>query len=297
MWGSQAIGGVVNVVTAVPGKPLEGSFDAEAGSRGTVSGRAGIGGTSERIDWRVAGNAFTTHGISAISPRYLGFEKDGYRNFGGSGRLDVRIADGVAADMRGYYSHGRNQFDASFGAPDTREYGTSAEWIGYAGLKVDLLDGRLKNRVAVTYSDINRDNYNPDYAPGSRKTFDADGHNRRFEYQGNLTLARNWSAVFGAETEKSTFRAAAFSPFFSTPACATTITTGSAARRSPAPARPGRSARGIRCCARAMARASRRRRSTNCSANMGIRRFARNRRTAGTPGSSSACSTARSRCR
>ncbi|NWP47747.1 TonB-dependent receptor, partial [Escherichia coli] len=36
LWGSQAIGGVVNIVTAAPEKPLEGSFDIEAGSRETV---------------------------------------------------------------------------------------------------------------------------------------------------------------------------------------------------------------------------------------------------------------------
>ncbi len=215
LWGSQAIGGVVNVVTASPTKPLEGSFDAEGGSRDTASGRAAIGGTSERIDWRVAGNAFTTKGISAISPRFGGSEKDGYRNFGGSGRLDVRIAEGVAADLRGYYSRGRTEFDSSFSVPpDTHEYGTSAELIGYAGLKVDLLDGRFRNRVAVTYSDINRDYYDPDAPAGSRKTFDSDGHNRRFEYQGNLTIADRWNAVFGAETEKSTFRA--LSPQFAT---------------------------------------------------------------------------------
>ncbi len=214
LWGSQAIGGVVNVVTAVPTKALQGSFDVEGGSRETASGRAAIGGTSERIDWRVAGNAFTTRGISAIAPRFGGFEKDGYRNLGGSGRLNLRLAEGIEADLRGYYSHGRTEFDAGFGAPDTREYGINAEWIGYAGLNVALFDGRLRNRVALTYSDIDRDYYDPGFPAANRKTFDADGHNRRFEYQGNLTIAQGWSAVFGAETEKSAFRAAAFSPFF-----------------------------------------------------------------------------------
>src|SRR3546814_3525428 len=36
LWGSQAIGGVINIVTAAPEKALEGSFDLEAGSRETV---------------------------------------------------------------------------------------------------------------------------------------------------------------------------------------------------------------------------------------------------------------------
>src|SRR3546814_16836712 len=43
LWGSQAIGGVVNVVTALPERSLEGSFDVAAGSRQTVSARAAVG--------------------------------------------------------------------------------------------------------------------------------------------------------------------------------------------------------------------------------------------------------------
>jgi len=39
LWGSDAIGGVVNVRTRRPSKPLEGSFAVEAGSRDTASAR------------------------------------------------------------------------------------------------------------------------------------------------------------------------------------------------------------------------------------------------------------------
>src|SRR3546814_11758376 len=42
--GRQAIGGVANVVTALPARSLEGRFDVEAGSRQTVRGRPAVGG-------------------------------------------------------------------------------------------------------------------------------------------------------------------------------------------------------------------------------------------------------------
>src|SRR5438094_3282398 len=82
LWGSDAIGGVINVQPARPEKPFEGSFAVEAGSRETVNGRVAIGGTSDVLDWRVSGSTFTTDGISA---RSNGTEDDGFRRDAGGG--------------------------------------------------------------------------------------------------------------------------------------------------------------------------------------------------------------------
>src|SRR3546814_14686390 len=44
LWGSQAIGGVINIVTAAPEKALDGSFDLDAASREPVRARPATGG-------------------------------------------------------------------------------------------------------------------------------------------------------------------------------------------------------------------------------------------------------------
>ena len=204
LWGSQAIGGVVNVVTALPTKPLEGAAEIEGGSRGTVDGRVALGGKTGDFAWRLAGNAFRTDGISAIAPAFGGTERDGYRHQGASGRIDWQLTPTLALDLRGYYSHGHVDLDASFGTPDTPEYSISTNWTGYAGLRLDLLDGRLKNRVAVTRDAIDRDNYDPRLA-GNQRTFEGVGRNTRFEYQGALAIADGYDAIFGAEHEHSRF--------------------------------------------------------------------------------------------
>jgi len=208
LWGSQAIGGVVNVVTALPKTPLQGSAEAEGGSRGTASGRASVGGSQSGISWELAGNAFRTDGISAIAPEFGGHERDGYRHYGTSGRLLADIVDGVSLDLRGYWSHGKVDLDSSFGPPDTPEYQKSTNWIGYAGLNIALFDGRLKNRIAVTRDEIDRGNFDPSLGADD-KTFDAHGRNDHIEYQGDLALAKGWNAIFGAEHEHSSFRAIA----------------------------------------------------------------------------------------
>lgn len=202
LWGSQAIGGVVHVVSAMPDQPLEGSFDIEAGSRETVSARAAIGGRNGPLSWRIGGQTFTTDGISAVAPAYGGAETDGYRNRGLNGRASLALADNVSVDLRSYYSSARVDIDSTSG--DTAEYGLNREFLGYAGLNFALLEGRFRNRVAYSQTETDRDNLNPTRA--RRQTFESSGRNRRWEYQGSVELGARASAIFGLENERSDFR-------------------------------------------------------------------------------------------
>jgi vitamin B12 transporter len=202
LWGSQAIGGVVNIVTPLPKAPLEGSFDVEAGSRQTASARAALGGRQGPLTWRIGGQAFTTDGISAFASSFGGRERDGYTNRNLSGRAELEISDNIRADVRGYYARGRNDFDA-VGA-DNPAYGTSREFVGYAGLNIDLFDKRLRNRFAYGYTDTNRDNFDP--RNQRTQTFDAAGRNQRLEYQGSFAISERDFLIFGVENERSRFR-------------------------------------------------------------------------------------------
>lgn len=213
LWGSQAIGGVVNIVTAEPAAALEGSFDVEAGSRDTVSGRIALGGKSGPLAWRIGGQSFATDGISAISPAFGGVEKDGYSNRSATGRATLYLAPNVSAEVRGYYSTARVSADSTIS--DTADYSLTKEFVGYAGLNADLLDGRLRNRFGYGYTDTDRDSFNPTRA--RPRSFDAAGRNRRLEYQGSLAITTGWNAVFGVENERSRFRSVSPSASLATP--------------------------------------------------------------------------------
>lgn len=196
LWGSDAIGGVVSVLTRRAEQPLEGSVAVEAGTHSTVNAQAGIGGAGSLLDWRVAGSAFTTDGISA---RSNGTEDDGYRRVSASGTATLKLTPNLSVDLRGYLADARNEFDGSSG--DARTYGLTTEWTGYAGVNLALFDGRLTNRIAVLQTETDRENYDPARSIRSLN-FDAHGRVRRFEYQGNLKLAEGLSAKFGAEREE-----------------------------------------------------------------------------------------------
>ncbi len=209
LWGSQAIGGVVNIVTADPTTPFESSVDVEGGARKTGYLRAGVGGASDKITWRLAGGYYTTDGVSAYK---YGTEKDGYQNAGASGRVRVQLAENVSAEVRSVYSKGKNDFDG-FNVDDS-EFGRTKELVVYTGLNFTLLDGRWNNRLGYAYTDTDRENINP-ARPTVPLTFDAAGKNKRWEYQGVFEINDAWSATFGAESEKSNMRTR--SPSVSTP--------------------------------------------------------------------------------
>lgn len=219
LWGSQAIGGVVNIVTAAPARALEGSLDVEAGSRETVSARAALGGKAGPLTVRVGAQTFSTAGISVIAPAYGGRETDAYANRSVTGRAELALADGVSADVRGYYSNGRTELDAT--TADSADFSTNREFVGYAGLNVALLDGRFRNRFAYGYTTIKRDNFNPTRPRAT--TFDALGRNERLEYQGSFAIGRRVDAVFGVENEAQRFRSVSPPAALATPVPAPAI--------------------------------------------------------------------------
>ncbi len=218
LYGSQAIGGVVNIVTADPTRPLQGDAQIEGGSYGTGYAKAGLGGVDGPWSWRVAAHTYTTTGVSAFDQKLGGKEADGYRNQGLSGRLGYAFSPDVSLDLRGLYVQARDKLDGfstpTFSFGDDSEYSATRESIAYAGLNFALLDGRLKNRIAGQYTLTQRNSYDPADAPVTR-TFDGRGTNARVEYQGTYALAKGWTGVFGAQSQRESITTS--SPAFDFP--------------------------------------------------------------------------------
>lgn len=83
IWGSQAIGGVVNIQSLAPADGFEGRFGAEYGAADTKRMNANIAGTSGLFEGSFGGSYVDAQGISALAG---GTERDGFENFAGNGR-------------------------------------------------------------------------------------------------------------------------------------------------------------------------------------------------------------------
>jgi vitamin B12 transporter len=203
-WGSQAIGGVVNIVTAQPYSDFSGRARAEYGFKNSAQLVGQISDTFGIVSASFGGGYFRDDGISTFKD---GTERDGYRQVGANGKIGVALSDNFDLDFRGYYADSKTDIDGFpppfFGFADTPEFSTTKELFSYAGGNLRLLDGRLKNRFAFTLSDVNRDNFD---APGQTvPSFLARGRVERFEYQGDAALSAHIRSIFGLEHETSRF--------------------------------------------------------------------------------------------
>jgi vitamin B12 transporter len=216
LWGSQAIGGVVNLISRAPTEDLSLSARGEYGryDQKHLTGHASA--VTGPVAWSAGAGYLDTDGISVFDRRLGGAEADGYRLFGAHAKAVVTLNEAVSVDLRGFYTRSKVELDGfpppSFSLGDTREYSRQRQLVGYAGINGALFGGRLKNRLAVAWTRIARDNYNPAPAP-TTKTFDGLGRNLRYEYQGSADLADWAKATFGAEHEQQRYRTeSVFSP-------------------------------------------------------------------------------------
>ena len=210
IWGSQAIGGVINIRTIEPTQGLQANARAEYGYRDTGQLVASVSGSSGIVSGSIGGSYFRTDGISAFDERSGGTEQDGFENLTLNGKLKVSFTDAISLDLRAFYSDGQTEFDNP--PRDTLPVTDSEQLVGYAGLNVALFDGRFKSRIAYTRTDIERITADP--TPRSFNPADARGSLDRFEYQGVLEAAEALTVVFGIEHEES--EASTFFPAFST---------------------------------------------------------------------------------
>lgn len=199
IWGSQAIGGVINVQSLLPTEKLSARLGAEYGYANSVKANANLSGTSGIFEGSVGGAFYRTNGISALAG---GTERDGYRNFAANGRLKVNLSEVVTLDFRGYYNDGDIEYDSPFGAgANGLPESANTQFIGYVGANFDLLDGRLRNRVSYARTDISRIGTDP--IVFSFNNFDVEGAVDRFEYHGAFDLRPALTVVFGVEHERT----------------------------------------------------------------------------------------------
>jgi vitamin B12 transporter len=220
LYGSQAIGAVINIITPDATRPLEANLRAEGGSFGEAFVSGGAGGKDGPATWRLGGYSEESKSIPCFDETLGGRRPCAYHTDGLTGRFRYDLTPNLQFDERAYYSWSRADFDGydtptgAFG--DDGEYGHTQQWIDYTGVNLSLFDGRLKNRLAYEYSAIDHDNQDPNQPANlgvpTTTTFVAHGRTDTIEYEGSFAIAPGWQAVFGAQSERSSM--VAWSPAY-----------------------------------------------------------------------------------
>jgi len=133
LYGSGAIGGIVQVFTKRGAGAPGPSAEASAGSRGTWRLRGGYGGQVGDTRFNVSASRFDTRGFSAIDTQLApnaNPDPDGYRNDSVSANIAQRLSAGHEVGAAFYSSRGRLDYDNAFGTPT--ETNRSAQDLGMA---------------------------------------------------------------------------------------------------------------------------------------------------------------------
>lgn len=213
LWGSQAIGGVVNIITREPTEEFALNAQAEYGWRDTSNLVGNVSGKFGPVSASVGAGYLRSDSFSTFNEERGATERDGYENYGANAKFNIALSEAISVDLRGWYSNGKVGIDGfpppTYAFGDTNETAQTEEFVGYAGLNIGLMDGRFRNRLAYAYTDTARENL--DLSGGTPfQTFDAKGKNERLEYQGNFDIGDAYGLTFGAEREKSSFSTSSY---------------------------------------------------------------------------------------
>jgi vitamin B12 transporter len=208
LYGSDAIGGVINIITKSGSGPAQFTARAEAGSFDTFNQSGSLSGALDRFHYAATVEHLHS-GATPVTPLELlspGERRiDDYAdNLTGSTKLSFDVTDQFDLGVVARYtdSHLRltgeneNNFPVDFpdstqSANDTRQYYTR----GTAHLT--SFGGALEQTLGIAYSDVKSFETGPD-GPES----DFFGERVKIDWQGNIRLAAEEKLVLGAEHQR-----------------------------------------------------------------------------------------------
>ena len=231
LYGSDAIGGVINIITRTGDGPPRFEARTEGGSYGTISSSATAFGSVGPWSYAFSGGGqrstgFSRYGyrIGQLERKFGFFEPDGFTRYGGHGRLLYDAGEGVTLEVGALSFRTESDYDASSSTlprlavatgpnrifPDTPSQATRQFTQVFARGVAD--GGPLRQTIQVYANQTDRTNQDVGYRTNTLPQNTTDtltefrGDRVGTEYQGDARLGSWGTFTFGgrAELEKAT---------------------------------------------------------------------------------------------
>jgi vitamin B12 transporter len=204
LYGSNALGGVINIITKEgSGKPKF-FLSAEGGSYNSYNADAGFDGSLDKFNYSLTYSRFKSDGFSSASSKYGNTEKDGTSNYNISSRFGETFSSNFNLNFFAHFTKAQTALDqhGGFEGDDpTFVYNTEEQSYRTVG-DLSLLGGIWDQTFSVSfYRNVRKYNFDSTlFNPASSNSL-YDGNKIDLNWQNNLKLSNNLISL-GVDKEK-----------------------------------------------------------------------------------------------
>src|ERR1700674_1144111 len=212
LYGSDAIGGVINIVTKKGNGPPQFTGRLEGGSFDTFNQSASVRGSVSRFNYsfNVAHFLIDDTPVTPLDLLPAGRKRinDSYENTTVSAKLGADLTDTFGIDLVGRYTDSTlfftgEDFSVFPSVPAANQSEQNARQLfARAEAHLALFDNAFKNRIGVNYTNYRTTIQAPDTGFGLPPENINHGDRIKFDWQGNIELGKGHALVLGVEDQK-----------------------------------------------------------------------------------------------
>lgn len=166
MRGSDAIAGIINIITASADKPFSADVYSEAGSWSTTRNGFSLGHQSEKFNVRFGASHIESEGTN-VRPLTGSTDRDGYRNTGLNLKANYQFNAQTALSFMSRYTNGMAEFDDSFGEDHYSDFNRGLTQIKSS---YNSNDGLWSHSASIAVANFENDNFNAGSPNGSTES-------------------------------------------------------------------------------------------------------------------------------
>lgn len=204
LYGSDALAGVINIITKKGNGAPKFSLLAEGGTYNTYKTQLGLTGSVQKLNYSVALSRTGSDGFSNASEKYGNKEKDGYTFNNLSSILGYNISENTEVNFYTRFTKSKSDYDQFGGAyGDDPTYVFNQEEFSVRGEgKLKLLDGNWNQKIGLSFiRNVRKYSYDTSSASIYYSHSLYDGRKYKLDWQNDFALDKNNLLTAGLEYE------------------------------------------------------------------------------------------------